>query len=336
MKNKFLVVVIAVITFALFNSGGLSAQVDSESNSNWIKLSSYAGSTTFNAFRFSINIRGNNINYPNWSLVVRANPPISNSEGKTFDPSKISIRINQISGGPTLADVGASKTPIPLSFNDVYIVNRSKFPLKNGSDEYYKKYTFDFDILIAGGSYLEALKTWEQYRMFLTFSVLGANDKVITQSSSDVGMQIYPDDMPPSEPTYGIEINSNARNGLLEFKTMTDYVNGVEQTYQNGLSVTSTTSYAVQVRSLKNNFEADANTLPVSTVSLEIKDPNNSGVGGTKPLSENDQTIFRATNPNKKARLYNIRYFTQPNDERMIYAKPASYETTLVYTLVPQ
>ena len=106
MRNKILVVVIAIITIALFNSRSLYAQVDSESNSNWIKLSSYAGSTTFNAFRFSINIRGNNINYPNWSLVVRANPPISNSEGKTFDPSKISIRINQISGGPTLADVG--------------------------------------------------------------------------------------------------------------------------------------------------------------------------------------------------------------------------------------
>ena len=321
---------------ALFNNQKLFAQVDSESNSNWIKLDSYNGSVTYNAFRFSINVRGTNINYPNWSLVVRANPPISNSEGKTFDPSKISIRINQISGGPTLADLGASNAPVPLSFNDVYIVNRSKFPLKNSSDEYYKKYTFDFDILIAGGTYLEALKTWEQYRMFLTFSVLGANDKVVTQSSSDVGMQIYPNDIAPSEPTYGIEVNSNARNGLLEFKTMTDYVNGVSQTYQNGLSVTSNTSYAIQVRSLKTNFEADSNTLPINAVSLEIKDPNNNGVGGTIALSENAQTVFRTTNPNKKPRLFNIRYFTKPNDDRMIYAKPASYETTLMYTLVPQ
>ena len=335
MKNKFLVVVITFFSIVLFNAQILFAQVTSESNSNWIKLTSYAGSTTYNAFRFSINLLGPNINYPNWSLVVRANPPITNAEGKTFDPSKISIRINQVSGGPTLADLGANQTPIPLSFNDKYIINRSNFPLRNGPNEYYKKYTFDFDILIEGGSYLENLKSWSQYILSLTFTVLRANDKSITQSSPQTFMQIYPNDA-PVEPTYSIQVNSNARNGLLEFKTMEDYVNGVSQTYENGLSVVSTTDYAVQVRSLNTNFEAGTHTLPVSAVSLEIRDPINSGVGGTIALSENAQTVFSATNSTNNPRLFNIRYFTQPNDERMMNAEPANYETTLMYTLVPQ
>lgn len=335
MKNKFLVVLLAFISIALFSTEKLYAQVTSESNSNWIKLTSYAGSTTYNAFRFSINLIGRNINYPNWSLVVRANPPITNAEGKTFDPSKISIRINQVSGGPTLADLGANQTPIPLSFTDKYIINRSNFPLRNGPNEYYKKYTFDFDILIEGGSYLENLKTWSQYLLSLTFTVLGANDKPITESSSQVFMQIYPNDA-PIEPTYGIEVNSNARNGLLEFNTMRHYVEGVSQEYENGLSITSDTPYAVQVRSLTTNFEASSNTLPVSTVSLEIKDPINSAVGGTTTLSGNDQTVFNANNSGTQPRLFNLRYFTQPNDERMINAKPANYQTTLIYTLIPQ
>ena len=195
----------------------------------------------------------------------------------------------------------------------------------------------DFDVIIEGGSYLENLSSWNQYSMALTFSVLRANQAtVLTESSTDALMRIRPNDTPPSGPTYGIEIKSNARNGLLEFKTITDYVNGVSQTYDNGLSIVSTTSYAVQVRSLKTNFESGSNTLPVNAVSLEIKDPNNSGVGGTIPLSENAQTVFSTTNLNNQARLFNIRYFTQPNDERMLQAKPASYETTLMYTLVPQ
>ena len=338
MKNKFFVVVIVIITIALFNIGGLSAQGVSSSahNTGYVALNSYSGKITESLFTFRIDISGNNVNYPNWSLMVRANPLITNSEGKRMDPSKISLRLNRVERGPTIQMMGTSKTPVPLSFSNKYLIQRSNSPIMPPAGTDNNQWVFVFDVIVQGGSYLETLKSWENYKLNLTFTVLNESNGVLTESNAGVDMQLHPQDMPPSEPTYGIEINSNARNGLLEFKTMSDYVNGVSQIYQNGLSVTSTTSYAVQVRSLKNNFEADANTLPVSTVSLEIKDPNNSGVGGTKPLSENDQTVFRATNPDKKARLYNIRYFTQPNDERMIYAKPASYETTLVYTLVPQ
>ena len=335
MKNKTVLVLLVFILIAFFATNKLAAQVTSESNANWIKLNSYQGSTTYNAFRFSINLKNPSINYPNWSLAVRANPPITNPEGKLFDPSKIKIRINQVSGGPTLGDLGANQTPVPLSFEDNYIIRRSKYPLRHGPNDWYSKYTFDFDILIDGGSYLENLKTWSQYVMSLTFTVVAANDKLITESSSQISMQIYPNDA-PTQPSYSIQINSVARNGLLEFKTISDYVNGVSQEYPNGLTVSSVTPYAVQVRSLKSSFEAGAYTLPVSTVNLEIKDPNNSGVGGTKALSDNAQTIFHATNPDKNPRLFTIRYFTQPNDERMINAKPASYETTLIYTLVPQ
>jgi hypothetical protein len=341
MKNRLLVVVLAFIIVSLFITENLTAQVTSEANSNWIGLTSYSGFTKVNAFRFSININHTQpVDYPNWSLLVRVNSPITNGQ-KTFnDPSKISIRLNSISGinYPTIAQVGASQTPIPLSFNDQYIIQSSNHPLQTDATQagWYKKFTFDFDIIIAGGSYLENLKTYTAYIMNLTFSVLSESGQLLSQQTPQVQMQIAPEGTPPSGPTYGIEVKSNARNGLLEFKTITDYVNGVSQTYDNGLSIVSTTSYAVQVRSLKTNFESGSNTLPVNAVSLEIKDPNNSGVGGTIPLSENAQTVFSTTNLNNQARLFNIRYFTQPNDERMLQAKPASYETTLMYTLVPQ
>src|SRR5690606_1147160 len=117
-------------------------------------------------------------------------------------------------------------------------------------------YIFTFDIIIAGGSYLQALKTYSQYELGLTFTILKANDEVLSQSSSNINMQIFPEDTPPTEPTYGIQVNGNAREGLLEFKTISDYANGVSQIYQNGLSIISNTPYVVQVRSQSVNFEA--------------------------------------------------------------------------------
>lgn len=325
---------------ATFFTGKLLAQVDSQVHSEWIRVDSYSGSTTSQAFTFILHLRQPNINYPKWSLMVRANPYITNHFGKNIDPSRISIRLNRITGGPSIQDIGANQTPIPLSFSNQYIFKNSNYPLKHGENDYYSQYVFEFDIIIEGGAYLEDLKSWLlQYWMNLTFTVESNNKNIITEASDRVEIQIYPTDMPPTEPTYGIEVNSNARNGLLELKSVTDYVNGVEQVYENGLSIISDTPYQVQVRSLTSYFEADNNlTLPISTVRLQIQDPKNSGVGGTITLSEGLQTVFSATNlgNGKKPRDFNLRYFTQPNDERMINAKPASYKTTLVYTLMPQ
>lgn len=338
MKNKFILGVVVFITVALFTTQKLIAQVTSDSNRDWIGVTSYNGSTTYNVFRYSVILSGVNINYPNWSLAVRVNSTITNSEGKIMDPSKIRIRLNNISGdrAPSIPQIGASQTPIPLSFSNQNIIQRSNFPLYHGPTDYYDMYVFGFDIIIEGGIYLEQLKSnLNQYAMGLTFSVLDSSNNLLTQSSPIIMMRIYPEGNPPSEPTYGIIVNTAARNGLLELKTMRDYIEGVSQTYKDGLSVTSTTDYSIEVRSLKNNFEAGNNTVPVNAVSLELKDSRNNG-GGTIVLSENTQTVFNTTATGKQARLFDIRYFTTPNDERLINATPASYQTTLMYTLVPR
>lgn len=338
MKNKFLSLSILFILLVLFCTDKLSAQVTSQAHSDWIQVTSYKGSVTPNAFTYRLHIRGEDTEYDDWAMKVRANPTIRNSEGKTIDPSKISIQLKRVVGGPSLNDLEAIKKPIPLSYNDQYIIREADEDLE-AENEYYEQWAFEFDIIVEGGAYLDALKSWQQYSMSLTFSVWDEKGRTITEADASIFMQIYPTDMPPFEPTYGIEVNANARNGLLEFKSVTDFVNGVEQTYENGLSIISKTDYQVQVRSLTNNFEADNGmTLPISTVSLQIQDPQKSSVGGTIVLSENSQTVFNATNPGngKKARDFNLRYFTKPNDERMINAKPASYRTTLMFTLMPQ
>lgn len=338
MKNKFLIISISFILVGLFGSGRLSAQLTSQANAQRFEVDSYNGKIAQGVFTYTLNLSGRNFNHNNWSMMVRA-PYITNIAGKTIDPSRISIRLNRITGGPSIQDIGANQTPIPLSYNDQYLFEKTSYPLKHkwGED---RQYVFEFDIIVSGGAYLEDLKNfWLRYWLNLEFTVELNNGQRITDANATSWMKIYPTDIPPSGPTYGIEVNSNAKNGLLEFKSVTDYVNGVEQVYENGLSVISDTPYQVQVRSLTSNFEADNNlTLPISTVRLQIQDPKNSGVGGTIILSENLQTVFSATNQGSgnKPRDFNLRYFTQPNDERMINAKPASYKTTLMYTLMPQ
>lgn len=337
MKNRFTVLFFVLTIATFFNTEQLSAQIDSQASSEWIGVDSYAGKVTQSAFTYRINLRQPNINYKNWSMMVRANPYISNFWGRTIDPSRISIRLNRISGGPTIQDIGTNQTPIPLSYSNQYLFQNSNYPLKHGKNEYYSQYIFEFDIIVSGGAYLEELKSWLfQYYMNLTFTVVSAQGEKITDADSIIRMQIYPRDTPPSEPTYGIEINADAKNALLELKSVSDYVNGVEKIYENGLTITSKTPYQVQVRSLTSNFQAENNILPISTVSLEINDSQNGGVGGSVTLSENLQTVFNATNADKKPRKFNIRYFTKPNDERLIKAKSDSYTTTLMYTLTPQ
>ena len=330
MKINCLAFVFTLGSFILLNVHNLTGQVvDSESNSNFIGLSSYNGSTTVNAFRFSINIRGENINYPNWSLVVRANSPITNSEGKIFDPSKISIRINQVTGGPTLTELGAKQTPIPLSFNDKYIINRSSFPLKNGKDEYYKKYTFDFDIIIAGGSYLENLKTYQQYLMSLTFSVLGANDKVVTESSPSVSMQIYPDDAPPSGPEFA--------DASLNFNVPEDYTRKVESSEESWLKVTSKDKgYTVNVQTSDSYFEGESD-IPVGVVSMQVKDKIGSRTGPEIALKNSGQTVFNGNATGSEPRKLDVRYFISPDNAKgLAIYKPGNYVTRLTYTLLPQ
>lgn len=336
MKNRLIALSAILFLFVLVATERLSAQhVTSHAYSGWIKLDSYKGSVTKDAFTYMLHI-GRKAEYDDWAMKVRANPIITNSEGKEIDPSKISIQLKRVEGGPSLSDLEAIRRPIPLSYADQYIIEEADEDLEL-DDDYYDRWDFKFDIIIEGGEYLEALKSWDQYTMCLTFSVWDEDKRLISESDACVRMQIYPNDMPPYEPTYGIQIRGDARDGLLEFKTVTDYVNGVEQQYEAGLSITSETSYQLQVRSLTNQFESEFNTLPIETVSLEIQDSDNKGTRGAIVLSADPQTVFRVRKNNKKkeTRHFNLRYFTQPGDERLIQATPASYKTTLMYTMTP-
>lgn len=329
-----------IFSFSVLILSGLQAygqKIETSVSTDYMQVKSYLGATS-QTFRLQVAISPNNVNFPNWALMVRLNGPVKNGEGKEIDSRKISIRIKSITGdGPTIQQLGIENNPLPLSQVNQPIVQSSLWPLSTGSNNYYRQFLITFDIIIAGGSYLVPLKTYNAYTIGLSFSILDENKSSLSQSSGSAGIQIVPEGTPPVDPVYSIQINnSDANNGLLEFKSISDYINGVSQTYTNGLAVISNTAYSIQVKTQTSTFESATGSIPVNTVSLNLKDPN-SILEGTTTLSNTTQTpINNASSTGTLKRFFNIRYFTAPSDLRMQNAKPDTYRATLLYTLIPQ
>lgn len=336
MKKNKLIYTVLFFCIAIFNSKSLLGQgsIRTDIQSDYVDIQSYAGGLVKeNAFGFRIHIEGP-INIPNWSLKVRVLQNI-NYKGKVFDLSKIRIKINKITGdGYTFQSIGTSNPEIPLSLADVFIIQNSQKPINESG---YKQIYFSFDIYVDGGSYLQEFKSWDNHPFDLFFSLEKASGPISSNKTNGARLRINPSGTPPVEPIYSIQVNSDATNGKLEFKTISDYVNGVSQTYTNGLSVISNTPYALQVKAHSIEFESLDSSIPLNTVNLNLKAANNSAVAGTVQLSNASQTIIGSViNSGTQARAFDIRYFTSPNDTRLQNAKPDTYKTTLIYTIIPQ
>jgi len=168
--------------------------------------------------------------------MVRANQPIANGEGKTFEPSKISIRINNISGGPTLQSIGATNTLIPLSFSDQPVFRNSNFPIRNGPNEFYKQYIFSFDIVISGGSYLEALKTYKEgFDIIITctgsIDPILTNDRYTSLLAGEKEKKVIVDLAIPND--VATEVIANNHLDYIEIKTLQDIADqNLKERYQ--------------------------------------------------------------------------------------------------------
>jgi len=307
------------------------------SNQNYMQVSSSQTQTFSNAYQVQISLEGNNKTYPNWSLATVLNQQITNSEGKTLPYNKIKLKLSAINGA-TFQQIGSGTTPVPLNSPGIQalLISSSNYPLSNHQDEFYKNIVITIDVILEGGSYLDALKTWQAYSINLAFVLLDNNGTELGRSSAVNGMQIRPDGNYTTPASYGIQIQNNARSGLLELKTMADYTNGASVSYTDGLTVTAATPYAIQVRTSSANFTAGNNSLPVSVVNLQLS--AGSSAGATVALSETSQTIGTggSSTTNAQAYRYNLRYFTKANDNRLMNAVPNNYSGILIYEIIPQ
>lgn len=268
----------------------------------------------------SLNITYRNIDEPNWSVGVRA-------QNASTILSSMSIQMNSVSGdGPSNpSQLNPVKRTLRTSFQ--YVNNKIDWKLNAGSST--KILVITYDILIDKNTY-NALDPYENLMLGLDFSLYGSNDKPIAGPISTPPLGISP------PPVHSILVNLNASNGLLEFKSIGDYANGVSQTFANGLSLSSSTAYELQVKTQTSVFESATASIPVGIVSLNLKESNGS-LEGTVVLSNTLQTVINsASNAGRQGRSFTIRYFTAPNDPRLQNVKPDTYRATLLYTLIPR
>ncbi|WP_316851336.1 hypothetical protein [Pedobacter agri] len=334
--NRYLLLTLFCL---LLFSGRIFAQARiSASNQNYISVSSSKDQTIANTFQIQLDVLGFNRNYPDWSLGMILLQPITNSEGKTFPFSKLKLKLSAVNG-TTFAQIGSGTVPVPISAPGVrsMMITSSNYPLSTGFFGFYDIIVFKVDLIIEGGTYMDALKSWQAYALNMAFVLLDRNGNELGRSSAVNGMQIRPDGSYQSPVSYGIQVQDNARSALLELKTMNDYANGASVSYANGLSVTAATPFAVQVRMGSANFSSGKNALPVSVANLNLS-PSTGGTGGSIKLSETSQTILNGGSITGSSQVYryNVRYFTTANDARLINAVPESYTGIVIYEVIPQ
>src|SRR5690554_4252349 len=269
MKSRtFIFAVLLLLALTYSKQSQAQNPIQSDAQNGYVQVNNYAGVINPNTFGYRIHLYGYNIHVPNWSLSVKVEGQIRNSEGKILDPSKLKMKFNYISPEPSFEQIGTTNAPVPLSQSVNYLFTNSKYPLFTTSAYNYKQIFFSLDLHVEGGAYLEALKSWQEYFMNVIFQVRNQSGQIITEAPHFVRLQIQPSGTPPSGPTYSIQLIGGAASGILEFAKPQDFLSGIQQIYPSGLSVISSTPYQLQVRTLTSDFIANSLTVPVSTVGL--------------------------------------------------------------------
>lgn len=333
------------IAFFLFIAGAVHAQTFSGWSNNYVTVHSYDGVVSMDAHRVRFQYTGTSMNVPNWKVSVKLRGPILSGDGKVFPSEKISLAPVRTEGQanhpgplPTVSQIGMP-SPVPLKDGmEVFLVPSSNAPLYHASpNNAYYDLQMVFNLVVAGGAYLKELQDYRQFIVPFQFTAYRSDNTVIGVYPINYTIQVNPltGTPPPDESQYAIRVSTEASNGLLEFNTVSDYTNGKNVSYTNGLAVTANTAYQVTVRSIPSQFSsATGNTLPLDVVRLQL-----SGGGGTLPLvtlSTDAKAILHGNSTNGVATYFDITYSTRANDSRLFNVATDLYSTSLLYEISPR
>lgn len=309
-------------------------------NNGWVQVNGSSGVTVTNVVAVEMHMSGA-LNYKNWSLVARVVSPIVNSEKKEFPVEKLKLKFNNYTTSqyysenyPTINQLGVIQNNIAMSFSPNYFIRNSPLTIATSAGK-YGAIVLNYDIVIDAGTYLNALKSWNNYPIQFEFSLLNEFGTLIGKSLFPIEMQISPNGNYESAPAFSIAVDGSAVNAELVFNTIQDYRNGVKKEYQNGLIVSSDTAYDIQVSSINQYLQSsDAQNLELNSINVQIKDIETNNLSKVIKLSNYNQSLM--TNSSKTAsKKYNIIYSTTPSDNKILNSKPGNYSTSLLYTITP-
>lgn len=314
---------------------------------NYLNVYSYDGTTQTEAVTVQISKNGP-LDVADWRLSLQVQPTTL-WNGKVFPAEKITLHPNRISGSandpgplPNIVEIGAPASVPLVAGSEVYLVPRSNAPLYNvGVNNSYYEMKISFDLTVAGGDYLTDLKSGSPvYPMPMTFMLYGANNEVLGTAQVYYSIQVHENlsGAPPVENVFALQFSGDAQNGKLSLHTPFDYSSGVGVTYNNGLSLTTNTDYQLTVKSVQSDFSSlSGNHLPLDIVNVYLTPSEGGSVSIVeKALSQLPQVILTGSSTDKQPVFFDLNYRTNPNDQRLIQAKPEEYSTILQYELTPR
>lgn len=312
-----------------------------------MQINSYNGNTNPDAYTVTFAANGN-LNIPHWKLSARLKQNVVSDDGKYTIPStKISFQPISTTGQsypnpiPSISQIGAPLNVYLQDSGEVFLIPDSNAALYNNpqTPNGYYNLQLKYSITLIGGSYLGSFPAWIGFTAPVEFTAYDQNNAIIGRVSHDFRFQIGSiTDAPPTAPELSLKVNMNAANGVLEFKTMQDYSNGTSVTYTDGLLASSNTNFQIKVRSLQNDLQSTAgNSIPVDVIHLTLASTS-TGSQRIFPivLSAANQTLVQTNTDATMSYRYDIKYFTLPQDARLINAKSDDYTTTLQYEITPQ
>jgi hypothetical protein len=334
--NKRIAQILLFLSVASFSYGQLRLEGSSQS---YLNIPTYDGATVIDGFTLKFSFWGWYLNQPHWKLSVQLTGPIQAGDGTVFPSEKISFVPTRTEGQarpgpiPTVSQIGM---PSPVALNgmsEVFLVPSSNAALFNIS-VFPSSYELRmiFNLVAAGGDYLNQLQG-KSFYFTLRFTAYREDNSLI--GYVDLGYMIRVQQLGNLPSEYSILVSPEASNGLLEFNTVEDYLNGKSVTYTDGLTVSATTAYQVTVRSVSANFSsAGGDTLPLDVVRLQLS----GGPGTTAPvtLSTTAKTILQGLSTGGASETIDITYSTEANDPRLFNVPSEQYETSLLYEISPQ
>lgn len=271
---------------------------------------------------------------PNWRLTVRATGNFSNGT-KQLDLRYTAIQFNTVAGGPSGSAIGIPANPFVLSLSETAIIPRSNVPIDVTK---YQTYVIKYDMIIQGGNQLLVLTNGE-YQTNLVFNLYDERNNLVSTATTRVVFQVYYS----ANNNTNVKLQNGANNILMQFTTPQSIANGITINIANGLSVSAYSSHQIMAKAATNRLVSTSegmSFIPVSTIRLTLAAVGSFGqiTCFSVPLSANGQVV--ADNPMSDYTyqnvLYNLSFAIAGNDPNIASAKPGSYTSSLVLTLVPK
>lgn len=313
---------------------------------NYTTVYSYDGISHNDAFTVRISKNGLLDLQPGWKVSVRATS-FQAANGKIFPVEKLYFQPYLISGSsndpgplPSISQTGINSITYLQQNAEVYLIPSSPFHLYNkGTNNSYFEMMLQLNFIISGGSYLNNLLVPGSYNspefsVQFEFKLYDKDNNLQGSYSARHTIQVSYNltGIPPIENNFSLQIGNNAKEGLLEVKSMADYINGTSITYNSGITVSSNTAYQLTVKSQLAEFKSETgHSLPLDVVKVQLLPEGNSIT-----LSNAPKILYKGNSTNSAQKSFDLKYSSNANDSRLFQAEVENYKTTLTYEMTVQ